>query len=227
MKRIGLIISLVTIITIITAACTIQSNSKDALKFKEEYEALNGIVNSYGKPHRSVSIDSKNPFVYISADDIIEKINIGESFYVYFGSTLCPWCRSVIEKAIEIAKNNNIDKIYYVDIWDTDGNEILRDKYVLNDSGTLEKKIEGTTSYYQLLDQFSNVLADYTLTDSEGSVVEVGEKRIYAPNFVYIENGKAVKMTEGISSKQTDSRDVLSEEILKDEELLFKEFFEN
>ena len=37
------------------------------------------------------------------------------------------------EKSIEVAKEKNIEKIYYIDIWDDDGNEILRDKYILHD----------------------------------------------------------------------------------------------
>ena len=59
------------------------------------------------------------------------------------------------------------------------------------------------------------------------SEVKVGEKRIYAPNFIYVNNGKAVKMTEGISDKQKDAFEELSDEILEDEEKLFNEFFNN
>ena len=47
-----------------------------------------------------------------------------ETFYVYFGDELCPWCRSVIEKFIEVAKKNDVKKVYYVKIWDDDHNEI-------------------------------------------------------------------------------------------------------
>ena len=68
-------------------------------------------------------------------------------------------------------------------------------------------------------------LRDYTLTDSEGNTVEVGEKRIYAPNFVYFESGKGIRLTTGKSPKQTDPREKLSDEMLKDEEKVFNEFF--
>ena len=33
--------------------------------------------------------------------DILKRIDNKETFYVYFGDRLCPWCRSVIEKSIE------------------------------------------------------------------------------------------------------------------------------
>ena len=63
--------------------------------------------------------------------------------------------------------------------------------------------------------------------DKSGNKVQVGEKRIYAPNFIYIKNGKPIKITEGISDKQKDSREELTDEILNDEEELFNEFFNN
>lgn len=219
MKKIILFIS--SIILLFTG-CT----NSDALKFKDEYESLNGKTNSSGKEHRTVSIDSDNPFVYISTSDLIEKIENKDTFYVYFGSKSCPWCRSMIEKSIELAQKYDIETIYYIDIWDNDSNEILRDKYIVN-NGSLEKIVDGTEDYYKLLSYFDNVLANYTITDSEGNSYDVSEKRIYAPNFIYVENGKAVKLVTGNSSKQTNSRGELTDEILEDEEQIFESLFEN
>lgn len=198
----------------------------DAIRFKEDYEALNKTTNLRGDEYRHVTISKSNPFVYTSARDIINKIAAGETFYVYFGSKLCPWCRSVIEKAIESAAKYDIDKIYYVDIWDEDGNEILRDKYTLKDD-EIEIANEGSKEYFELLKHFDNVLGDYTLTNTAGDKVYVGEKRIYAPTFVRVENGIAMKMATGISDKQTDSRAVLTDDILADEEKEFAALFSN
>lgn len=197
----------------------------DALKFKEDYESMNGKENASGKIHRTVNIDEKNPYVYASAKDIVNMIENKETFYVYFGSTLCPWCRSVIEKSIEVSKSKGITKIYYVDIWDKDGNEILRDKYSLNEDGSLELTIKGTEEYRKLLAYFDSVLSNYNLTDSNGNSVSTNEKRIYAPNFIYVEKGEAKNLIEGISEHQKDSREELTEEILKDEENIFNGFF--
>lgn len=197
-----------------------------AIKFKEDYESVNGETNASGKGHRELNINDDNPFVYASAKEIVEKIENGETFYVYFGSKLCPWCRSVIEKAIEVANAKDINTIYYIDIWDNDGNEILRDKYEL-DGNDLKLVSEGTDDYYKLLELLDNVLSDYSLKDKDGNVVSVNEKRIYAPNFIYIENGKAVKLVSGISSKQTDSRGELTDEILEDQENIFNKFFKS
>ena len=194
-------------------------------EFKEAYESINGQENAQGKIHRTITIDKNNPFEEVSADKIVEMIENKETFYVYFGDELCPWCRSVIEKFIEVAKKNNIKKVYYVKIWDKDGNEILRDKYILDDKQKAQLTIVGTESYKKLLTYFDSVLSDYTLTDVNGNTINVGEKRIFAPNFMYVENGNTIKMVSGISEKQTDPREELTTEILADEEKQFTEFF--
>lgn len=202
------------------------SNNKDSLKFKEEYESLNGTKTSYSDSnYRSVNISKRNPFVYSTADDILDMINNKETFYVYFGSSYCPWCRSVIEEAINSSIDNKIDKIYYVDIWDGFHNEILRDTYEIDSEGNVRKTKNGTDTYYKLLKKFDNVLEDYTLTDDSSHEVNVGEKRIFAPNFIYVENGKAKRSTTGISDKQSSSSDKLSKDILRDESKAFDKFF--
>lgn len=197
----------------------------DAQLFKEEYESLNGIKNSSGVEYRNVSIDENNPFVYTTGKEIVEKIKDKETFYVYFGSSYCPWCRSVIEKFIEVANNNNIDKVYYIDIWDGDHIEIFRDVYKLNEDGKLELVFEGDPSYQDLLKYFDKILNDYTLTNSNGKSVKVGEKRIFAPNFIYVEKGKAKRIAEGISASQKDPREKLTKKMLNDEEKIFTGFF--
>ncbi len=201
-------------------------NSIDGLKFKEEYESLNGTKTSYSDSnYRSINVSKRNPFVYSTADDILDMINNKETFYVYFGSSYCPWCRSVIEEAINSANDNKIDKIYYVDIWDGFHNEILRDTYELDSEGIARKTKNGTGTYYKLLKKFDNVLKDYTLTNDSSEEVSVGEKRIFAPNFIYVENGKAKKAITGISDKQKKSDSKLSKDILNDEIEAFDKFF--
>ena len=197
---------------------------KDNIKFKNDYESINGKENASGKIHRGVIIPEDNPFEEVEANDIVKMIENKETFYVYFGSRLCPWCRSVIEKSCELAKTYGISKIYYVDIWDDEGNEILRDKYKLEDGKPVLEQ-EGTEEYKKLLEYFNDYLRDYTLTDEDEKKVEVGEKRIYAPNYMFIENGTIKKLVTGKSDKLTDSRAEFTEEILKDQENIFAEFF--
>lgn len=223
-KIISLILILVVAITL--TACNKEKSNKDALAFKEEYESLNGKKNKKGTEYRKIDIDDDNPYVKVSAEKIVEMINNKETFYLYVGDSICPWCRSVLEKSIEVARDNDIEKIYYIEIWDDEGNEILRDKYELKD-GKINKVSNGTKAYKELLKKFDKVLSDYTLTSEDGEKIEVGEKRVYAPNYFYIENGKVKKMIEGISDSQTDPYEELTDEILDDEEEQFEDFFKS
>ena len=219
MKKNLLLIICLTLLVFITGC-----ENKKALEFKKEYESMNGVESKSGKAHRTVSISKDNPYEKVNAKDIVEKINNKETFYVYFGDKLCPWCRSVIEKSIEVAKNKKINKIYYVAIWNDEGEEILRDKYTL-ENNELKKIVDGTEDYYKLLDKFKDLLSDYTLTNENGEKIETGEKRIFAPNYIYVEKGVPKTLVSGISEKQTDSREELTTEILEDEEKIFNEFF--
>lgn len=197
----------------------------DAEKFKDEYEALNGEKNSSGLEHRTITIPKENPIEYATAADILTKIENKETFYVYFGSRYCPWCRSVIEKALEVANKYNIEKIYYVDAWSGNHVESLRDTYELNDKNKPVLKSEGAKEYQELLKAFDKVLSNYTLTTKKGKKVKVGEKRIFLPTFIYVEEGKTIELVEGQSDKQEGSRDELTDEILADEEKTFEKFF--
>lgn len=221
MKKI--IILLITLVLLTSCA----KKETDTIKFKEEYENKNSEEIIAGENYRKLNISNNNPFVYSSGDEIVNKIENKETFYVYIGSSKCPWCRSVIEKFIEIASLNNINKVYYVDIWGDDHDEILRDKYTLDENNKPQKTVDGTDSYYKLLNYFDEFLTDYTLTTSKGKTVKVGEKRIFAPTFVFIEEGITKKLVTGISDKQTTYNAQLTNEILDEEEKIFKEFLNN
>lgn len=217
---IGLLLIIIGVVGVI-----LLKGDNPSLVFKKDYEEINGKENAHGKIHRVVKISEDNPFVETTSADILKRIENKETFYVYFGSRLCPWCRSSIEKAIEVSKTHGISKIYYVDIWDDEGTEIVRDKYSLDKDNKLVKEKDGDESYSKLLEKFDSLLSDYTLTSSDGKKIEVGEKRIYAPNYIYIEKGVAKRLTTGVSDKQKDSREELTKEMLDDEEALFNEFF--
>ncbi len=216
------LICLLLIISLVLTGCT----SKDAATFKKDYESLNGKENANGKIHREVSIPKNNPIIISSAKEIVSMIENKETFYVYFGDSLCPWCRSVVEKAIEIANTNGIKKVYYVDIWDEEGNETLRDKYTLDENNNPVQELEGTEEYYKLLEYFNDYLRDYTYTIDD-ETKSFGEKRIYAPNFFYVAKGNVSRMTSGKSELQTESRGELNKEILEDQEKQFDDFFIN
>ena len=210
MKKV--ILSLLIVLSVFTLSSCGKKEVKntDAIKFKEEYEKLNGEKNRNGVTYREVEIDEENPFVFATAEEIQEKIDNKETFAVYFGFNSCPWCRSIITTLIEVADDLNIEKIYYVDVLD------IRDTYELNSKNKPEKTKDGSEGYNELINSLASVLSDYTLTTEKGKTVQVGEKRIYAPNLVSVVDGKAQKLNTGISEMQTDSMMELTDEMKKD-----------
>lgn len=183
----------------------------DAMKFKNEYESINGTVSEKGgNVIRSINIPSDNPITYATARDIIDSIKGKETFVVYFGFSNCPWCRSVVPTLIDVAKENNLKEIYYVDVKE------IRDTLALDDNGNVVTTKKGTDDYYELLTYFENVLADYNLTNSSGEIVSTGEKRIFAPNIISVVNGEAKELESGVSDKQTDPYMELTEEIINE-----------
>ncbi len=214
MKKI-LIISLACVLAFTTTACSLFKKT-DAVKFKEEYESLNGVKSKKtGKINRSVNISKDNVFVYKKASDIVDAINNKETFAVYFGFSECPWCRSVISTLSEVATDIGIDEIYYVDVSD------IRDELEVKNGKVVTKK-QGDKSYMELLKLLDNVLDDYTLTDDSDKEISTSEKRIYAPNVVSVVAGKAIKKDTGISDKQTNPYMKLTAKIKKETYNKFK-----
>lgn len=226
MKKKILVILLLVLASIGLTACTKNEEKlNDSEMFKEEYENFNGKENDYFK-YRNLSIDKNNPFIYTTAEDIVNKIENKETFIVYFGDPECPWCRSVIEQAIKSASENSVEKIHYVRIWNGFHNEKLRDVYELKD-GKPTIKSKGTDAYYKLLSYFDGILEDYTLTDENKNIIKIDEKRIFAPSFIFVRNGNAEKLVQGISEKQKSFNSDLTEEIIEDEKEIFDNFYAN
>lgn len=122
----------------------------DAIKFKEEY----------------TKVEDDNIFVYRSIEDIIKILENGTGV-VYLGFPECPWCQAYVPYLNEVAKENNISKIYYYNI--------------LND------RKENTDSYKRIME----LLGEYVEHDEEGN------KRIYAPTIIFVNDGKI----EGMDSE--------------------------
>lgn len=195
-----------------------KNKNTDAYKFKEEYESLNGTTNSSGKEIRTINIIEDNPFIYATAEEIVEKINNKETFVVYFGFASCPWCRSVLETLISTSSSTGIKKIYYVDV------SKIRDTYEMKD-GSLVRTNNGTEGYNKLLTLLGSKLSDYTL-NIDGKTINTGEKRIYAPNVVGVIKGEANELTTGISPLQTDAYMDLTNEMISDTKESFKKVLE-
>ena len=184
--------------------CT--DKTTDAYKFKQEYEILNNQDNGNGKKYRTLDIDKNNKIVYSTAKEIVEKTKNKETFIVFFGFSTCPWCRSMVENLVNLSIENDIE-VYYVDVLD------IRDTIEYID-GEVKTTKEGDKDYMKLIELYSDVLDDYTITNDEEQI-STGEKRIYAPNVIAVINGEAKEKVEGISDDLKDPYGEITEKMKK------------
>jgi len=205
MRKIISLILIILSVIVVTGCEKKETKLTDAEKFKEEYESLNNTTNEKnGKKIRNLSIPEDNPMIYKTAEEISKMIDNKETFIVYFGFKDCPWCRSVVEELINVAKDKNIGRIYYVDVKE------IRDVKEVTEEGKVETTKKGSKGYYELLEKLESVLDDYTLYDKDEKEIIDG-KRIYAPNVVAVSEGKAIKLVTGESDGLEDPYQELSD----------------
>jgi len=100
-KVVAIVISILIIFGIMVVGLISLFNDKqrisgDSLKFKEEYEILNGKYYEEGNIITSnLEIEKDNPFIYVNDFDILEKLTKG-THIIYFGNPECGWSRRVI-----------------------------------------------------------------------------------------------------------------------------------
>ena len=116
---------------------------KDNEKFASEY----------------TEVGQNNVFVYRDFDEIV-KILEGGTGIVYFGFPECPWCQAYVPMLNEVAKEKNIEKIYYYNI--------------------REDRQNNNKNYQKLV----KLLKNYLSKDDEGN------ERIYVPDIYAVKNGK-------------------------------------
>lgn len=211
------------IIVLIIAGCFLlysinnkDNNNEDALKFKEEYEKLNGEVAFENNNYPEVSIKENNTVKYITDEEAVDLIQNYKGI-IYFGFANCPWCRSMIESLTNVAIDNNTT-IYYLDILD------IRSKMELIKDGKkyqVEEKNKGTDSYYKLLDLLDNELSDYVLTDENNKEYKTGEKRLYAPTVIAFNKGVIKDFHEGTIDSQENGFSKLTEKQKKELNTIF------
>ena len=177
----------------------------DSIKFKEEYEAVNDKENSI-----KIEIDKQNPIVYADYDKLLEIINNGTGI-IYLGFPECPWCRNALPVLFDVAKDNDVEIIYYMNILNERDSYVVEDDelvYAIDEEGN-EKK--GTKGYFKLLKALDKHLTDYVVS-FEGEEYEVGEKRIYAPTVIFVKDGEVVGLHVSTVESQKDPREELTKE---------------
>jgi len=162
----------------------------DMLRFKEEYEALNGQSNAAGTHiMKTISIPEYNRAVYITPEEILELAESGTGL-IYFGFPQCPWCRQMTPLLVDVVLNSGLNALYYIDMTD------IRTTWELQD-GVPVMTNEGHPYYQDLLIAFESVIETspinpFHLTDADGNRINTEELRIFVPTVVAIRNGRIV-----------------------------------
>lgn len=213
-KILGVLVVVIAVVFLFLA----NSKVSDAVKFKKEYEALNGTIReSDGEKYNSISIDKDNPIKYINCKKALDVLDKDEAI-IYVGAEWCPWCRNAVPVLFEVAKDYNVDTIYYLNLDDEKSNYEVKD-------GKLVKTTKGSDSYYKLLEKLSDRLEDYTLKDEDGNVINTNEKRIYMPYVIGIKDGSVVSDKVGTISLEEEQTKY--SEFTKEQRNELKEIYSN
>lgn len=178
MEKIKVIaVSALAIICLLVVTIKYTNEETDAIRFKEEYEALNDKKDS--NEYINVDIDKENPIVYADAEEVIDLIK-NDTAVIYFGFPECPWCRNAIPVLLDAAKELGIEKIYYYNALS------IRDKKSLDENGDIVVEDEGTKEYEELVE----LLYDY-LTIYDG-LNDNTIKRLYFPTVLFVKDGEVI-----------------------------------
>lgn len=107
------------------------------------------------------SVNNDNVFVYKDIDEIIKILENGTGV-VYLGFPECPWCTQYVVYLNEVAKENDVETIYYHNI--------------------LEDRQNNTNEYQKIV----SLLSDYLQYGEEGN------KRIYVPAVIAVKKGEII-----------------------------------
>lgn len=204
-KRIIIIISVAIVVGIMSFILIFMKKdepvdfTQDEIKFKDEYEKLNGLEVFENYYLKVVDIISDNNVVYLNDKDVMDKLTSGTNV-IYFGWSDCNWCRSLVPTLIDTLKLNEIDKLYYYDLKE------LRNAYEKSEEKDKVKLYE---------DILAIVGEDITTTFNEDSN-KAGEKKILAPTVVFIKDGEYVGIHIKTIDSQEKSTDELTSEQIKD-----------
>lgn len=151
----------------------------DADTLRQAYESLNGQerLTDPGNYFQAVALPADIQVRLLTAR---QAANMSEGT-VFFGFPTCPWCRNALPLALEAAAGAGCTLCYCP-------LDEYRDVYALEDDALVEKTPAGP-GYHALLARLGDCLEPYTLTDSRGNAVPIGEKRIFAPTIARFHNG--------------------------------------
>ena len=142
--------------------------------FRDEEEPEVSDAQKFASEYTQVTSD--NVFLYRNASEIIRILENGTGV-VYLGFPECKWCQKYVTYLDEVAKENDITRIYYFDIYDARANN--------------------TEEYQQIV----SLLEEYLAYDEEGN------KRVFVPAVVVADGGEIVGFDDETSLDTHDLDD--------------------
>ena len=106
--------------------------------------------------------DKNHVFEELEINDVLKKLENKKSFYLILGFPECPWCQAIMPVLNDVAKDNKVKTIYYINI-----------KQIRDNSEAV-----GHNEYKQLEENYFK------------DALDVEKNRLNAPTFVKVENGE-------------------------------------
>jgi thiol-disulfide isomerase/thioredoxin len=160
------------------------------MKFKQEYEALNGTDTGFGQNYVSLSVEEDNPVVYASFEDVMNTLD--GTGVILFGFPSCPWCRMAIPVLLEACNQENISKVLYFNASD------LRDNKELDENNQVITTKEADPKYVTLMEKLYDHAEVYEGLNDETI------KRLYFPTVIVVNKGEIILYHTSTVTSQTD-----------------------
>ena len=161
---IGIIVVVVLIAIAVSLFLALRNNKEedmsDAERFAQEY----------------TQVSDNNVFLYRNAEEIVRILENGTGV-VYLGFPECKWCQKYVTYLNEVALDNDITRIYYLDI--------------------LEDRTNNTEEYQEIV----SLLDEYLEYDEEGN------KRVFVPAVIVVDRGEIVGFDDETSLDTHDLDD--------------------
>lgn len=151
----GIIIGIILVVIILGAFIIPIIKSSDTEKTNEEEKVTKKFIDEYPE------VGEDNVFEIKTIEEIIKVLEHGTGL-VYLGFPECPWCQEYVLYLNEVAKDKDVEKIYYFNI--------------LND------RKDNTKEYQKIVE----LIGKHLQYDEDGN------KRVYVPAVIAVNNGKIV-----------------------------------
>ncbi len=151
---------LLILLLLVTTGCT-NISLEDYFQLRDD-QKNNEAVNNNMEVYPQLT-DKQHIYEVIDADKALELINNKETCILVMGFKECPWCQAVIPYVNEVAKEEGLTKIYYIDI-----------KYMRDNPESLDY-----SKYLELKEHFKDA-------------VDLTKDRINAPTTIALKDGKMV-----------------------------------